>query len=48
MQVAWFIVLPSRAELAEIDRKTKAIAASIEYKLQSKRLFFLAIADFNW
>lgn len=48
MQVAWFIVLTSKAEQAEIDRKTKAIAASIEYKLQSKRLCFLATADFNW
>lgn len=48
MQVAWSIVLPSRAELAEIDRKTKAIAARIKYKLQSKRLCFLAIADVNW
>lgn len=48
MQVAWSIVLTSRAELAEIDRKTKAIAARIKYKLQSKPLCFLAIAYFNW
>ena len=49
MQVAWSIVLPCWAELAEIHRENEdnCNPHKIKHKLQSKRLGFLATADFN-